>query len=95
MPCLTAPACPDNPPPFTVAVVMLEEGVKMLTNLVDCPPDPGALELDMPLELTFEQRGDIAVPQFRPASAKGAAGATGAKGAATDKATDQTAGGDA
>lgn len=57
---------PGYEPPFTVAVVMLEEGVKMLTNIVDCPPDPAALELDMPLELTFEQRGDIAVPQFRP-----------------------------
>ena len=58
---------PGYEPPFVVAVVMLEEGVKMLTNIVDCPPDPAALELDMPLELTFEMRGDVAVPQFKPA----------------------------
>lgn len=58
---------PGYEPPFTIAVVMLEEGVKMVSNIVDCPPEPSALVLDMPLEVTFEQRGDIAVPQFRPA----------------------------
>lgn len=58
---------PGYEPPFVVAVVMLDEGVKMMSNLLDCPPAPEALELDMPLEVTFEQRGDIAVPQFRPA----------------------------
>jgi len=58
---------PGYEPPFTVAVVMLEEGVKMVSNILDCPADPEALILDMPLEVTFEQRGEIAVPQFRPA----------------------------
>lgn len=58
---------PGYEPPFTVAVVMLEEGVKMVSNILDCPADPEALELDMPLEVTFEQRGNIAVPQFKPA----------------------------
>lgn len=58
---------PGYEPPFTVAVVMLDEGVKMVSNIVDCPPDPEALVLDMPLEVTFEMRGDVAVPQFKPA----------------------------
>ncbi len=58
---------PGYEPPFIVAVVMLDEGVKMMSNILDFPPEPDALELDMPLEVTFEQRGDIAVPQFRPA----------------------------
>lgn len=58
---------PGYEPPFTVAVVMLDEGVKMMSNIVDCPAEPEALTLDMPLEVTFEQRGDIAVPQFKPA----------------------------
>lgn len=58
---------PGYEPPFTVAVVMLEEGVKMVSNLMDLPPDPTVIELDMPLEVTFEQRGEIAAPQFRPA----------------------------
>ena len=57
---------PGYEPPFAVAVVLLEEGVKMMCNIVDCPPEPEHLVLDMPLELVFEQRGDMAVPQFRP-----------------------------
>ena len=58
---------PGYETPFIVAVVQLEEGVRMMSNILDCPAEPEALELDMPLEVTFEQRGDIAVPQFRPA----------------------------
>lgn len=58
---------PGYEPPFTVAGVMLEEGVKMVTNILDCPAEPEALILDMPLEVTFEARGDLSVPQFRPA----------------------------
>lgn len=58
---------PGYEAPFIVAVVMLDEGVKMLTNIVDVPAEPEALELDMPLEVTFETRGDVTVPQFRPA----------------------------
>jgi len=58
---------PGYEPPFTVAVVMLDEGVKMVANILDYPADPEALILDMPLEVTFEQRGEIAVPQFKPA----------------------------
>lgn len=58
---------PGYEPPFIVAIVILEEGVKMLTNIVDCPQAPEALELDMPLHVTFEMRGDLAIPQFRPA----------------------------
>jgi uncharacterized protein len=34
---------------------------------MNCPPDPDHLELDMPLELTFETRGDLKIPQFQPA----------------------------
>lgn len=59
---------PGYEAPFTVAVVMLEEGVKMVSNLLDCPADPSAIEVDMPLELTFETRGELSIPQFRPAT---------------------------
>ncbi|MBX2839942.1 MAG: OB-fold domain-containing protein [Gammaproteobacteria bacterium] len=58
---------PGYEPPYVVAVVMLEEGVTMVSNLLDCPADPKVLELDMPLELTFEIRGEFSIPQFRPA----------------------------
>jgi uncharacterized OB-fold protein len=60
---------PGYEPPFTVAVVLLDEGVKMVANILDCPADPDALILDMPLDVTFEQRGDVAIPQFKPAGA--------------------------
>ena len=60
---------PGYEPPFTVAVVLLDEGVKMVSNILDCPADPDALILDMPLDVTFEQRGDVAIPQFKPAGA--------------------------
>lgn len=58
---------PGYTAPFVIAVVLLEEGVHMVANILDCPADPEALALDMPLEVTFETRGDITVPQFRPA----------------------------
>ncbi len=57
---------PGYKAPFIMAVVKLDEGVRMLTNLLDCTPDPEALTIDMPLEVTFEKRGDITVPQFKP-----------------------------
>jgi len=40
----------------------------MMTNIVDCPQTPEALQLDMALEVTFEKADDkIALPKFRPA----------------------------
>ena len=38
----------------------------MMSNIVDCEQTPEALVLDMPLEVTFEYHGDIAIPLFRP-----------------------------
>lgn len=59
---------PGYTPPFTVAIVELEEGVRLMTNLLDVEPDPDKLELDMPLEVTFEKlTDDISLPQFKPA----------------------------
>lgn len=54
--------------PHSIAVVQLEEGPRMMSNIVDCPQTPEALELDMPLEVTFEKATDeISLPKFRPA----------------------------
>ena len=58
---------PGYTPPFIVALVKLEEGPRLMANIIDCPAEPEALTLDMPLEVAFERRGDLAVPQFRPA----------------------------
>lgn len=59
---------PGFTPPFTVAIVELDEGPRLMTNLLEIEPDPEKLELDMPLEVTFEKLNDeISLPQFKPA----------------------------
>lgn len=56
--------------PQWIALVELEEGVRMTTNLVDVPDDPEAVRLDMPLEVRFvEAGGDLVLPVFAPAEA--------------------------
>jgi uncharacterized OB-fold protein len=57
--------------PHSIAVVQLEEGPRMMTNVVGCPQTPEALELDMALEVTFDRVTDeITLPLFRPESAR-------------------------
>ena len=59
---------PGFTPPYAIAVVQLEEGPRMMTNIVDCPQTPEALVLDMPLELVPTELDDtITLPLFRPA----------------------------
>jgi len=41
----------------------------MMTNIVGCPQTPEALQLDMPLEVTFEAFGAITLPFFKPTEA--------------------------
>ncbi|MET0182786.1 MAG: OB-fold domain-containing protein [Caulobacterales bacterium] len=56
--------------PYAIAIVLLEEGVRMMTNIVDCPQTPEALQLDMPLEVVFAPQNEtISLPLFRPVSA--------------------------
>lgn len=62
------PAAPGFTPPYAIAVVELDEGPRMMSNILDCPQTPEALELDMRLEVTFEKLDDkVTLPQFRPA----------------------------
>ena len=59
---------PGFTPPYSIAVVQLDEGPRMMTNIIECPQTPEALQLDMPLEVVFMQLNDeIFLPQFRPA----------------------------
>jgi len=54
--------------PYAIAVVKLEEGPKMMTNIVNSPQTPEALVLDMPVEVVFEKMSDtITLPFFQPA----------------------------
>lgn len=58
---------PGFKPPYAVAVVELAEGPRMMSNIVECPQTPEALQLDMALEVTFEKQNDaITLPLFRP-----------------------------
>lgn len=57
---------PGFEPPYAIAVVELEEGPRLMTNIVECPQTPEALRLDMPLRVTFEDHGEVALPLFRP-----------------------------
>ena len=60
---------PGFTPPFAIAVVELEEGPRLMSNIVGCPQTPEALRIDMPLEVTFERLTDeITLPQFKPAT---------------------------
>ena len=60
----------EDEAPYAIAVVQLAEGPRMMTSLVGVPADPEVLVLDMPLRVAFEQRGDISLPVFAPASAE-------------------------
>jgi len=53
--------------PYAIAVVQLEEGPRMMTNITGCAQTPEALRLDMPLEVAFaKQNEEITLPLFRP-----------------------------
>lgn len=54
--------------PFVTAIVELEEGPKMPTNIVIDDPTPENLQVGMPLHVVFEDITEtIALPKFAPA----------------------------
>ena len=54
--------------PFVTAMVELEEGPIMPTNIVMDDPTPEKLQIGMPLEVVFEDiTDDISLPKFKPA----------------------------
>jgi hypothetical protein len=56
------------PAPYILAVVELEEGPRLMTNLVGVEPDPERLDLGMPVEVVFEDvTPEVTLPRFRPA----------------------------
>jgi len=53
--------------PYSIAVVTLDEGPRMMTNIINCEQTPAALQLDMAVEVTFEKMSDeISLPYFQP-----------------------------
>ena len=63
---VTQLAAPGFDAPYVIGVVELEEGPRLLTNVIGVAPDPEVLVLDAPVEVVFEPVGDIALPMFRP-----------------------------
>ena len=55
-------------PPYVLAMIELEEGPRMMSNLVGIEPDPKRIACDMPVEVVFEKLTDeITLPLFKPA----------------------------
>ncbi len=53
--------------PYVVALVELEEGARMLSNLVDVAPDPADVRVGMPVEIVYDDvTEEITLPRFRP-----------------------------
>ncbi|MCD6075277.1 MAG: hypothetical protein K0Q70_2160 [Rhodospirillales bacterium] len=51
--------------PYVTAVVTLEEGPRVLTNIVDVAPED--VKIDMPVQVIFaEAEGEMKLPLFRP-----------------------------
>lgn len=49
-----------------IALVKLEEGPIMMSNIVDVDPDPRCLHLDMSLHVKFAHVENVAIPVFAP-----------------------------
>jgi uncharacterized OB-fold protein len=55
--------------PYTVVLVDLEEGPRMLADLVGCPPED--VHVGLPVEVVFDDvSDDLTLPRFRPAAAR-------------------------
>lgn len=60
------PPIPGFEYPLAVGLIDLDEGTRLVANIVDI--DPGAIEIGMPVEVAFASFGDdLVLPQFRPA----------------------------
>lgn len=52
--------------PYVLAIVELEEGFRMMSNILGCELEN--VRIGMPVRLTFEERGDgVLLPQFEAA----------------------------
>ena len=65
----------DLPPfaervPYTVAIVELDEGPRVMTTIVECDPDD--VHVGMPVEVTWERQTDeFTLAVFRPVPSRG------------------------
>jgi hypothetical protein len=60
----------DDYAPYAIAVVQLDEGPRMMTNITGVEITPENLPIDMRVEVTWEQLDDdITIPLFKPVGA--------------------------
>jgi uncharacterized OB-fold protein len=53
--------------PYVVALIELEEGVRMMSNLVDVEPTPEAVKVGMAVEIVYDDVAEaVTLPRFRP-----------------------------
>jgi hypothetical protein len=57
---------PGMPAPYVVALVELEEGPRLISNIVGCAPEEVAI--DMQVEVRFEEAGGYTLPRFTPSA---------------------------
>lgn len=61
------PAAFKGSAPYVVAMVELEEGARLMTNLVDVEPSPEAVRIGMAVEAVFEDVTDtVTLVMFKP-----------------------------
>ena len=61
-----APGFEDDAP-YVIAIVSLDEGPHLMTNLVNVEPEPSALPADMPVEIVYDDVTDeVTLPKFQP-----------------------------
>ena len=61
------PQTPAFPVPYVVAIIDMDEGYQMLSNVVGCPTE--TVFIGMPVEVVFEDASpEISLPKFRPAT---------------------------
>ena len=57
----------ENDLPYITAIIELEEGPHLLTNIVGCSPDE--VQCDIPVEVTWEDiTEEFSLPKFKPVS---------------------------
>ena len=56
--------------PYVVALIELDEGVRMLSNVIGIEPDPAQVRVGLPVEVVYDDVSDeVTLPKFKPRSA--------------------------
>jgi uncharacterized OB-fold protein len=55
--------------PYVVAIVQLEEGCRLMSNIVNAPADPKLVAIGMPVEIVYDRvTQDTVLPKFKLAT---------------------------